>query len=119
MDETTKQRLRNPFFTTKERGEGTGLGIAIVQGIVKRRYGYVCVEGNPGAGTSFKAHFPALSHLQHYERANSWWSDLKIAGRAYLSKEERRTVFLQEVTLWIEPVSRAWLSEKRRELRDA
>ena len=54
MDENTKQRILDPFFTTKETFQGTGFGLSTVYGIVKQNKDsiYVCSEAN--AGTIFK-----------------------------------------------------------------
>ena len=60
MKETVKKRIFEPFFTTKEQGKGTGMGLAVVYGIVKDHRGTITVESQLGKGATFEVYLPKI-----------------------------------------------------------
>jgi CheY-like chemotaxis protein len=67
MDAATVERVFDPFFTTKVAGKGTGLGLAVVHGIVLNHGGAMTVTSTPGAGSTFTVHLPSLGRQQDFQ----------------------------------------------------
>ncbi len=61
-------RIFDPYFTTKDVGKGTGMGLSVVHGIVKRHKGGIQVKSEPGKGTAFEVFFPVLETMVEEEK---------------------------------------------------
>ena len=65
MDKNIRERIFDPYFTTKKKGRGTGLGLSIVNGIVQSHGGRIQVFSQPGQGAEFKVFLPIIKKATH------------------------------------------------------
>jgi two-component system, cell cycle sensor histidine kinase and response regulator CckA len=95
MDEATRKRIFEPFFTTKIRDGGTGLGLAVVYGIVNHHGGAIEVDSNPGQGTSFRLYLPLPAEVPAKAASSPEQSGLQTAGT-------ERILFVEDEELLLE-----------------
>ena len=93
MDRHTLDRIFEPFFTTKGLSKGTGLGLASVYGIVKAHGGYIDVDSEEGAGTSFEIYLPSADAEESPEDATEHSESLlRGSGETVLIVDDEETV---------------------------
>jgi PAS domain S-box-containing protein len=92
MDVQTLSHLFEPFFTTKVQGEGTGLGLSTVYGIVKQSGGEIVVYSEPGQGTCVKIYFPAVNGAAVDDVAESLPEETSSGSETILLVEDEEAV---------------------------
>jgi CheY-like chemotaxis protein len=92
MTPEVMEKIFNPFFTTKEQGKGTGLGLATVIGIVKGHKGFLSLQSEVGVGTTFKIHLPANREARSEEQHDECLADLRGRGELVLVVDDEAPI---------------------------
>jgi PAS domain S-box-containing protein len=95
MDRETRSHIFEPFYTTKELGKGTGLGLASAYGIIRQAGGHVRLASEPGAGSSFRLFFPRVDAPLSVERPRILATPAPGAGSVLVVEDE---LVVREIT---------------------
>lgn len=89
MTSDTLSHIFEPFFTTKKNGQGTGLGLSVVYGIIQSHHGFIDVRSTPGHGTTFSIYLPIpLQKLEDPAAVVETFDDIKGSGETILVVED-------------------------------
>ncbi|NQT68582.1 MAG: response regulator [Desulfobacteraceae bacterium] len=99
MDQSVISRVFEPYFTTKEDGKGTGLGLAVVYGIVKSYKGDIRVYSEPGEGTAFHVYLPVLKSKIETEEIDAITPVQKGTERILLVDDEEPIIRMEKQML--------------------
>lgn len=93
MDEETRNKIFEPFFSTKKNGSGSGLGLSVVYGIIKQHKGWINVISTKNEGTKFNIFFPSLKPVKMITKSKKkLFKDLQGNGELILIVEDEKEV---------------------------
>jgi PAS domain S-box-containing protein len=100
MTEEVKSRIFDPFYTTRKSGEGTGMGLSVVHGLISEWNGQITVESLPGKGTSIILYLPILDYnIDPLEEQKQIY---KIPGKLHIIAIDDESLILDLLTLYLE-----------------
>jgi PAS domain S-box-containing protein len=97
IDPKIMDRIFDPFYTTRERGEGTGMGLAVVDGIVRSHGGTILVESRPGDGSTFRVYLPMSENVR--PRRSSRPDSLPGGDERVLVVDDEKAVVFSETSI--------------------
>jgi len=92
IPQTVLDRLFEPFFTTKSPGLGTGLGLAVVHGVVQSHEGAIVVRSEPGVGTAFEVYLPAINSPSWAGEDSATDKSSPVAGKRVLFVDDEVSI---------------------------
>ena len=92
MDEETKDKIFEPFYTTKEAGKGTGLGLSTVYGIIKQHQGYIAVYSELGLGTTFRIYLPGVDAEPDWKGKKTYIEEIPKGSERVMVVEDDKSV---------------------------
>ncbi len=94
MSKATLERIFEPYFTTKPPGEGTGMGLSIVHGIVRGHQGFITAQSVPGEGSAFDVYFPLFQREQAAETPTADGLAQRARGERVLFVDDEESLAL-------------------------
>jgi CheY-like chemotaxis protein len=98
IDKAIISRIFDPFFTTKEMGKGTGLGLAVVYGVLQSHHGFVDVESERDLGTTFKLYFPVTLSIEQIVPIPTASELIDVGGTETILLVEDEKLILESVS---------------------
>ena len=92
IDKMTIEHIFEPFYTTKETGKGTGLGLATVYGIVKSHNGHIVCYSEPDKGTTFKIYLPTIDSAQEAKKVEEHLTKLEGGSETILLVDDEEAI---------------------------
>ncbi len=95
MDRAVMERIFEPYFTTKDKSEGTGMGLALIHGIVKKHEGHISVYSEPGEGSTFQVYLPCIE-TDEIRPAGELQKEISGGNERILVVDDEKSIVLME-----------------------
>jgi len=99
MDPQVRERIFEPYYTTKEQGKGTGLGLSVIHGIVKNHGGDITVSSQPGKGSSFRVYMPIIDEVEEETQTDEPLIEINGKERILLIDDEQQIIDIERQIL--------------------